>query len=194
MAAVTTSSGIKESGWNALAGYGKIEYEIPPPLTTTFVPSPPDVDPMMVWHKKTITDPAQVDINECASFKVSETDYNVAMVRANQKGYKATKSGVHGTNTEMYNTGMFHKVSRADESKSDESPSLDLMNKEYNRQLFGYKTVPPALGTTLQGSAPAILAGNQIIYQPSTAMGSGEGGRRFGREADKYALPFRPEN
>lgn len=186
-------SGIKEAGYNQLAGYGRIEGTIPPTLTGSFIPEPPALDPYKVWVQKMINSP-DVTIDNCASFKVTEEQYNVSMVKANQKGYKATKEGVHGTKTEMFNTEMFHKVIRPEESKTDESPSLDLMNKKYNQNLYGYKLNPPALGTQLEGSAPAILAGNQIVYQPPIAVGNGEGGRRAGREADKYALPFRPEN
>lgn len=189
------NSGKDQAGYNNITGYGKFEAQVPSALPSSFIPDVPSIDPMVQWRMKqrdNLKD--ELKVKDCDGLNVSERDYRVAATQANQKGRKATKSGAHGTKTEFYQTSMIEKRSPDPdvEPTKDEKPPQEVMNAEYNRYKYGNRLYPPAFGTQLDGAKPVLLTGNQIVYQPPVAMGAGQGGRRYGREADKYALPIVP--
>lgn len=183
------------NGYNEIKGYGNFDSTVKPTLSSSFVPDIPDIDPMVSWKMKQRDDVKdELNIKECDSFKVSKTDYEYAFTRSHQKGYKATKKGVHATITEKCQTELIKARSSLEESKTDEKPTQEEMNKEYNRYQYGYQMYPENLGTNLDGAKPVLLMGNQIVYQPPIAAGGGEGGRRAGYQQNKYALPIAPQN
>lgn len=184
----TEATGLTQGGFNEIRGYGKFQASIPETLKNGFTPDIPSIDPMVKWQMEQRPSLNPEPYN-CDGFKITEKDYRVAMTQANQKGYKKTKEGVHGTKTEMFNTGMYDPKKAPEKTDKDAKPTLEEMNKEYNRYKYGYMMYPANNGKQLDGAKPVLLTGNEIIYQPSIAMGGDIGGRRFGHQGEKYSLP-----
>lgn len=182
------ATGRDQAGFNSLEGYGKFKQTIPETLKDSFRPDVPSIDPMVSWRMKQ-RDKADISVENCDGFEVTPKQYHTAMTQANQKGYKKTKSGTHGTPTEFFQTDMLSKKG-TEKVSQDSKPTLDNMNQEYNRYKYGYQLLPANNGQNLDGAKPVLLTGNELIYQPPIAEGAGEGGRRAGLQQNKYALPI----